>query len=295
VEELLEQGFNANLRDSDNYTPLHMAALSNKTTDVMIAQLLLNFEADIDSATSDQTTALQLAARKGNFELVSMLMQNGADVRHCNAKKQTTLHFAAIGGGVACIKLLLRHRLNVNAKDVLGRTPLHEVSTREAKTSVLALLIHHGAQVDSKDKRRETPLHLAAFFGKSSKMGALLNFGASLTAVGHRGNVIHLLAKGFGKPQDIVHLVLSGAPVDDQDSSKQTALHCAIRRNRPDLVRQLLHCGASTKLWDYEGRTPLETACKYRRTKCVAEFAQGSSLKRAFLMGWVHTVSHVYA
>ena len=66
---------------------------------------------------------LHEAARKGNVEIVKMLLKEGADVNARDKYGRTALYVAAWRGHVEIVKMLLKEGADVNAADNDGNTP----------------------------------------------------------------------------------------------------------------------------------------------------------------------------
>ena len=65
------------LRDLEQSTALHVAAVSNRPT---IVRFLLNYSAEVDAVDEASRTPLQLAAERGNQEIVELLLNAGANI-----------------------------------------------------------------------------------------------------------------------------------------------------------------------------------------------------------------------
>jgi ankyrin repeat protein len=106
-------------------------------------------------------------------EVVEVLLAGGADVKLAGrtaGAEGTALH------GAWCaprsIKLLIAAGANPNARDHLGRTPLHVVAQSGGVAEVQALLAG-GADVHVRDKKRKTPLDVAIKRAHSGVIAAL--------------------------------------------------------------------------------------------------------------------------
>ena len=77
VKLLLEKGADAHVRNEYGYTAL-MCAAAAETNDPELIKALLAARAEIDVKAKDGETALKLAGRKGNTEIVRLLKQAGA-------------------------------------------------------------------------------------------------------------------------------------------------------------------------------------------------------------------------
>jgi hypothetical protein len=75
VKELLSDGKNPDVRQSDGFTPLMIAAANGDTT---IAELLLSRRADPNLRTPDGQTALSLARKSNAAGMVQLLQRSGA-------------------------------------------------------------------------------------------------------------------------------------------------------------------------------------------------------------------------
>ncbi|MGC8987955.1 ankyrin repeat domain-containing protein, partial [Infirmifilum sp.] len=71
---------------------------------------------------------------------------------------------AVSSGDVARVKELLKKGVNPNARNILGRTPLH-LAAFSGNIEATRLLLEHGPNVDAKDVYGSTPLHDAAIRG----------------------------------------------------------------------------------------------------------------------------------
>lgn len=93
VRSILEEDPNCvNSRDRDGYTPLHRAAYENQFE---VAQVLLQYGADVHALTEFKWTPLHSACKWNNARMAALLLQFGADVNARSDGDQTPLHVAA--------------------------------------------------------------------------------------------------------------------------------------------------------------------------------------------------------
>lgn len=159
VALLIDQGgFNPDIRNSNQLTPLHIAA--EKGFELVI-RVLLGKKASIDAQTTNKKTPLFCAAEKGHSEAVRCLIENGADIQ-LETKNMSPLHIAAMNGHTDVIKAFLESgkEINLDIVNELNQTPLHCASLA-GQTEVVKFLIENGASKEAKDTKRRTPSELA--------------------------------------------------------------------------------------------------------------------------------------
>jgi len=114
-------------------------------------------------------SALDLAVRGNQPEVVSILLDNRADATHLNASNYRALHQAVQLGSVEILKQFLIHNADLEVKDPIGGTPLGWAVLCQHK-AIAELLIAHGANINGGDT---PPLHWAAEV-RSKPMAQLL-------------------------------------------------------------------------------------------------------------------------
>ncbi|KAL1866292.1 hypothetical protein VTK73DRAFT_4822 [Phialemonium thermophilum] len=172
-------GVDVNAQDVNGRTAL-MVASGRRLLDV--ADLLLTKGADINAQDKDKETALFCAVVREQKDVVKSLLKGGANPNIANGKGQTPLHMAARKGNLQLLELLLvDDTVDIDSRDIDGRTPLYE-ACKWGRTNVVEELIKYGADVNAKTTRNWTPLHIAARFGAANMVQELLKAGAD-TAV----------------------------------------------------------------------------------------------------------------
>jgi len=141
--------------------------------------VLLSAGADPAATNPDDHTALQLAARKGNLEVMEALLDSGISVDGSNPLGTTALHSVALTPQIAAAEFLLKRGANPNARGGDAQTPLHVTAfSFQAAGEMAGLLIDHGARLNARNKYRATPLLLAAIQGNLPVIRVLLERGA---------------------------------------------------------------------------------------------------------------------
>jgi len=119
TEILIKKGFNINDTTDIKFTPLHFASYYNLPK---IVQLLFQKKAETNIKTKKEgEIPLHLACRKGNFEIVKLLVnnKNSSYINNINIQKsdnKTSLHLAATTSSL-CTQILLKNNANTDLKD----------------------------------------------------------------------------------------------------------------------------------------------------------------------------------
>lgn len=149
VTVLLEFGASAASRIPPN-GPNGISALvrtAARKEHVGILQALVKYGADVESADTGGSTALQHAAMLGRTASIDFLVESNADVDSADLEGCTALHWAAMEGHGEAIVALLRHGAEIDAPDNAGRTPLHRACSVDDihATEAAELLLLWGA------------------------------------------------------------------------------------------------------------------------------------------------------
>lgn len=93
-------------------------------------------------------TPLHIAAKRGNLDIVQLLIERGAELNALNSMGQTPLFLAVQGGHKDIANLLIERGAIVRIKDKFDKTPLDWADTQEMKD----LLTRSGAQYHQEAK-----------------------------------------------------------------------------------------------------------------------------------------------
>ncbi|XP_012556375.1 ankyrin repeat domain-containing protein 17 isoform X1 [Hydra vulgaris] len=141
---LLDRKANVEHRAKTGLTPL-MEAASGGYVDV--GRVLIDRGADVNAqpVPSSRDTALTIAADKGHYKFVELLIIVGAAVDVRNKKGCTPLWLAANGGHIDVVTLLARDYADVNATDNRGVSCLM-AAFRKGHVKVVKWLVKHVSQ-----------------------------------------------------------------------------------------------------------------------------------------------------
>jgi len=185
------------------------------------------------------------------------------------------LHAAAQRGDLMEIERLATERPALAARDAYGRTPLH-IATYARQREAIKALLRAGADPGALDADRYDAVTIAAVADDEETLRVLLAGGASAKLVTSRYDGTALIAAAhLGHDGVVRQLIAAGAPLDHVNNLHWTALIEAVvlgdgKARHQAVVAALLAAGASTKLADRDGKTPLQLA----KSRGYAEIVQ---------------------
>ncbi|WP_307599655.1 ankyrin repeat domain-containing protein [Variovorax boronicumulans] len=175
------------------------------------------------------------------------------------------LHRAAWHGDLPKLKALIASGTNLDARDAKGRTPLH-VATYARQGEAIKLLAKAGANLDRLEDDRYDAVTIASVADDPATLALLLSLGANPGQTTSRYDGTALIAAAhLGHDEVVRRLIAAGAPLDHVNNLHWTAVIESIvlgdggpRHQRT--LAALLDAGASVKLTDRQGNTPLQLA-----------------------------------
>jgi ankyrin repeat protein len=175
------------------------------------------------------------------------------------------LHAAAHRGDLAAIERLAGDRAALGQRDSHGRTPLH-VATFARQRAAIRALARAGADLSALENDRYDAVTIASVADDEETLRLLLEVGASAKLITSRYDGTALIAAAhLGHDGVVRQLIAAGAPLDHVNNLHWTALIESIvlgnggPRHQASL-QALLDAGASTRLADRSGASPLQLA-----------------------------------
>jgi ankyrin repeat protein len=240
---------------------------------------LIDQHVNVNTPTSDGTTALHWAAHNGDAYLVDRLLRAGADAKAKNQFGATPMSEAAFLGNVAIIESLLKAGADPDSASADGQTALMLVA-RTDNAAAAKLLLEHGAHVDAREKQKEqTALMWASAESEPAMVRELIAHGADVNAhsqieedlaqissepraqhQSYGGLTPLLYATREGCLSCVKSLVEAGAKLNLPDPEGVTPLIEAINNAHFDTAKYLIEKGALVDKWDWWGRSPLYCA-----------------------------------
>ena len=129
-------------RDSNGFTPLHLACQNNLLKVVKAFEVQLNLEQVLNGQTQDHNTPLHIVCMNGSksLDIVNFLIKKNANVHATNKNGETPLHISARGGYKQLTNVLLKNGADVDVQDCEGRTPVILAAINDHKPVISLLL-----------------------------------------------------------------------------------------------------------------------------------------------------------
>ncbi|MEG5174874.1 ankyrin repeat domain-containing protein [Microcoleus sp. B3-D7] len=259
VQELIKDGANVAILDSEKRTPLHLAVDRGYQD---IAELLIANGARVNARNANGQTPLYRAIAIGHNEIAALLINNGTDVNNIDGSGTTPLHKTAHYGTVEILKLLIAKGAEINIQDNQRKTPL-DIAVDLKLQDAVALLISKNPDVNSEDKEGRTLLHIAVDFKLEDVAKQLIAKGAFVNTKNNLLQTPLHLAVAQGS-QDIAELLIAnGARVNVRNENGQTPLYQAIAIGHNDIAALLIKNGADVNNRDMCNTTPLHKTAHY--------------------------------
>jgi ankyrin repeat protein len=268
VKLLLEAGANVSDRSIFGWTPLLFAARQGQGDAI---KALVAAGADVNDKLPDGTSALVTAVQGLNYETADVLLQYGVDPN-------------ASGQGWTALHQIAWSRRPQRGQNNPGQKPQGNLSSLE----LAKRLVEYGADVNARETREPnsdmegrnslnrygaTAFFLAAKSCDVPLMRVLLGLGADPFVGNVDGDTPLMVAAGVGvysqgespgEPEEsaeAVKILLDlGAPVNDLDRNRETALHGPAWRGSNEAVMLLVNAGAKLDVRNKRGWLPLTIA-----------------------------------
>ncbi|XP_071836319.1 uncharacterized protein [Apostichopus japonicus] len=283
-------------KDSEGSIPLFCSIESGNLA--VAKELLLTHKQDqiLSMKDSNKDTALHIACRKAEGDMIKLLVDSGAQVDIQNDDGHTPLHITAWLGDVTTLKYLYHVKANPDICDKLDRSPLH-IAAENGHTEVVELLVDRfKASVAARTKDGSTLMHIASQCGHPDTALAFLKKGVPLHMPNKAGAVcLHAAAKR-GHTAVVKALLTKGALVDARTKDNYSALHISVQYCKPLVVQTLLGYGAQVQLKGGKAQeAPLHIAARIKEGEKVAEMLLKSGADVNATMSNGETALHVAA
>ena len=228
---------------------------------------------------SDEVIYPEFAMNYGMFDAVrkddpnavrAIAAGESVDFRMRDHQGESLLHAAAMHNSCQVLPVLVELGADLNARRVgyplwqvtpeSADTPLHVAIERRSRDAAI-MLIEMGANPDIQDVLHgRSPLHMAAIFGTSDIVSALVRHGAKVNVRAANGETPMLLAlaKSDFETVRILHDCGTGAHL--RSASGHSPLHMAVKNRHIEVIAGLAKGDTGANVRDENGDTPLHWA-----------------------------------
>ncbi|XP_062615390.1 uncharacterized protein LOC134277119 [Saccostrea cucullata] len=297
LETLFNNGANTLIRNLFGASAFHCAC--ELIDDMDVFKHFLN--ENVNDLMDDATSPLMLASKKGNTNIVRLLLQQNASVNHHNEAGHAPIHYACISGVIETVTCLLDYGAKPDDVDNLGMSPLMlaaanghidvvqllskisfidqidqmlntalHYAAKHGHLNVVKILFERGANVNHDNKNLDTPIFFAASNGHYMVTNELINLGADVNKCNISGKT-PLMQAVLQNHINLTELLLDrGSNVNIRDANMRNAIWFSASQGHEDITTLLLHKKAEFNISDGNGLTPLTIAAKNGKIKTVS-------------------------
>lgn len=279
VAALLKAGASGNEPTENGATPLLIAVMRAQPA---VADLLLDFPVVAEQMNhlhvrtdEKKRNAFQLAVERGQAGIARKMIAKGSMINVEDADGYTPLQHAIRRGETQLVAMLIDGGADINRANSHG-TPLvyaaaaPELRDEKQRAAIISLLISRGADAEIREEETgRTPLMIVASDAdKLPALEALLQHPVSMDCSDKSG--MNAVFHALKNPRGLEALLAAGAPPDARHmKDASTPLIAAAKADNPHTVRRLLDAGANPRLFDAHGKSALS----YARDNVVNEYA----------------------
>ncbi len=226
---------------------------------------IVELEPDLAATDPEGNSALLVAARKGDFVHLRLLLVRGGDPNSVNVNNETALYLAVSSKCIRCVGLLIEHRADPSAETGTGVTAL-EVAIQSGQADIARLLLAAGGDYAG--------IHRVLLIAVQKKLDKLaselvdLDSRLAATDVSGRSLLWHSADKGLEKTT--AKLASSGkVALDQQDKNGHSAISQAVARGHFRIVRLLADRGAKLSQRSAAGNSLLMLSVQAKNTELI--------------------------
>ena len=242
---------------------------------IEIVTILLDKDADPFTRDPNGNSALMWASYNGHVEIAEMLLKKSRAPDLAAKNGQTALMWASSNGHVEIVKKLLDERLWTGKRDLDGNTALMWASIN-GHAKIVEILLDKDPGPNIRNENGQTALIWASIHGHAKIVEILLDRGADLNWKDYKGNTALMMASDKGHVEIARVLLDKGADLNWKDHKGNTALMMASDKGHVEMARVLLENGADIDIINEDGKTVIEII-KNPEIKKLLETYQGAS------------------
>lgn len=268
VVKLLADGISPDTMAPDGTRPLNEAARNGRAA---VARLLLAADARMDLPDSTGFRPWDHAIEARHDNVAALLTWQSAQI--AGASPQANEWFAAVAAGSTALPPWAK--VLDGELESLGLL----YATLVGRSDVVSAM-RHGAGIPN--RTGITPLAMAARFGNTAAVDALLQAGANADlAIKDRWQSTPLMEAARDGYEEIGRMLLrAGARVNHRDVAGGTALHWAVRAGETRFAKMLYENGADPNVAEWTGDRPYDIAVRINHTDLIALMDGWSARRR---------------
>ena len=294
ISFLIQNGADVNIKSSRGDPVLTIAIFSGMTNEVI--DTLLNAGAHINAADNEGMTALLVAAKIKDSELLEFLLDAGADALIENEKGKTICDY------IQNYQLSFDPELFSRIESLFSEKALfpEEVTSRELfgimeyvsiNPQTVLNYIKSGGDVNVTNNNGDSLLILAAITAEDPLVfDLLIKAGADVNAMDKNNSTALFLAAANRVKGEILELLLeAGADVNNRNMGGLTPLFAAIYNQSENIefLQILINGGADIHAENNEGATPLILALSQSRNpEIIRLLLDGQTVNHSEKNGW---------
>lgn len=175
VEKIVETGVDINEKNITGSTALHIAVKENN---LEVVKYLVSKGADLTLKNERGFDALIIATNENHVEIFEYLLAKGADITATDPRNgRQPIHIAARRGYIGILDIILKKDIDVNLQSANKEMPFH-LAVQSLYVPTVKYLVEKGADINAIDRSGKTPLDSARKFGTKRMVKYLTKQGA---------------------------------------------------------------------------------------------------------------------
>lgn len=251
ANQLIEYGADLNITDANGNTPLIMSAMNNNPN---LASILLDAGADPSIENDNQTTARDVARKKGYKTITNLLdkkktadgEQESSSAKPSDlikSEKGNALFKAINSNDVDKVKSLLEEGANPQQVNSFGSPPLSHAASL-GHNDIVEVLLDYVVDINQKDRRGHTALMTSVISGNLPLVTTLIDAGVDINAQSETGSTALLHSVLEENEKIVAYLLEHGADPNIKNYDGYSPLLLAIMKHNKEIVRLLIDAGA---------------------------------------------------
>lgn len=272
-----------------------LVAMLHSTLDAAFSAPTTSIDLEAIGPASQMSTGIWICSLWDLKILGRTYLEMGADVDRWSQANEAPLHVAAANSSTNMLRLLLDRGADPEVRDRSGLTALQQ-ACRAGVLEVADLLLQKGADPDSSRggfagvrpatlSADRTPLHLAANYGHSNIVKALLEAGSNLQAsTADSGSTALHFAVEHGSEDVVRYLMDWGANLEAENALSETALTIAIQERHDTVIKFLISRGAKLALTTVQDQIYLDRVLNMKSIASTVHQLQSLSFESGSML-----------